>query len=201
MSDAQLWWDDNALPEGEIALVLFARTTSSGARVPVLAAVATGSFTALLLPDQFSSFLGQHEAATIICHDAAELHWLLHGHFQQPRDQESLERLWVFSAEARLVDIGILDQYVRRQPGLLAVRPRSRRRLIADWVDVELPANDAIEQRVVEAMRGADDEVLALALRVSQGSFFKHHAGRFAPPVAVGVEIMIFFFIIAGHPF
>lgn len=176
MSDGQLWWDGSTLPGDEIALVLFARTTSSGARVPVLGAVATGSAGFLLLPHQFAPFLEQHAEATLICHDAADLHWLLHGHFQQSDDQQSLERLWAFSAEARLVDIGILDQYTRRGPGLLAARPRSRRRLIADWVDVELPANDAIEQRVVEAMRGADDEVLALALRVSQGVWQAYEA-------------------------
>jgi len=137
--DRTPWWDDSTLPDDEIVVALFARTTSAGARVPVLGAVATGSAGFLLLPHQFSSFLEQHEAATIICHDAADLHWLLHGHFQQSDDQQSLERLWAFSEEARLVDIGILDQYVRRRPGLLAARPRSLQRLATNWAKIKLP--------------------------------------------------------------
>jgi len=176
MSDGQLWWDGSTLPDDEIAVVLFARTTSSGARVPVLAAVATGSFTALLLPDQFGAFLEQHAAATLVCHDAAELHWLLHGHFQQSDDQQSLERLWAFSAEARLVDIGILDQYTRRRPGLLAARPRNRQRLVKDLAKIELPGRDELEQRVVAAMGGEDAEALGLALQVPQGVWRAFHA-------------------------
>ena len=71
----------------------------------------------ILLPADFGRFFRQHETATLICYDAAMLHWLLEGHFRQTNDAQSSKTLWAYSAESRLIDIMLLDQHIRRCRG------------------------------------------------------------------------------------
>jgi hypothetical protein len=64
-------------------------------------------------PDLWSELICDHALCTVVCADAAELHWALHQHFKHLYDQEALQRLWDFSRDGRLVDLTLLDQLVR----------------------------------------------------------------------------------------
>jgi hypothetical protein len=63
-----------------------------------------GQASVALLREHFGSFLRKHQAATLVCFDAADLHWLLHDFFAARGDREAIELLWRFSRECRLLD-------------------------------------------------------------------------------------------------
>jgi len=83
----------------------------------------------LLSPEMLGNFIRQHREAVLVCYNAAELHWLLEGHFRN--DAESLDVLWAFSRESRLLDIMLLDQQFPAQRRFLTIGgpPRSRGRI------------------------------------------------------------------------
>jgi len=110
-------WNGRAFESDEVALWA-AKTTSadgtSAVPAPILFGVAaTGQDACLLHPDHVGAFLLAHRNSTLICHDAALLHWVLVHYLRGGTGgSEALEVLWGFSRDHRLVDVAILDQLV-----------------------------------------------------------------------------------------
>lgn len=172
-----MWWDGERLPQGDIALAVFARQPKpdSFSRVPLLGAVASGTVSVLLPSTDFARFLREHEAATLICYDAAELHWLLEGHFWQSNDTQSSKALWAYSAESRLIDIMLLDQHVRRCQGQEGIFASPLHRLVRRRSGMELPDDQEIQHPVAAAWaetaagQTPDHSVLDLVSAVATG--------------------------------
>ena len=47
--------------------------------------------------DHLSAFLARHFDATLVCHDAARLHWALYDELERQGDAAALRTLWQFS--------------------------------------------------------------------------------------------------------
>src|SRR5262245_29238329 len=84
VSEATRWWDGNLLAGREVALALFAsEAPAASAALPAsvgaaLVAAAGDEQTVLLHPGQLGPFLTAHATVSLVCHDAAALHWGLH---------------------------------------------------------------------------------------------------------------------------
>ena len=175
MAGTAVLWDGDDLGEQKVALVAFSRPSQGGSlqSVPLFAVASTGPMTVLLLPAQFSSFLRRHQNAILVCNDAAALHWLLEGHFRRSNDRESLQVLWAYSQESRLIDIMPLDQHVRRCQGEDGTVASPLHRLLRRRAGVELPDNQEIERRVAAAWgkmhQSPNDPVLELVSAVAAG--------------------------------
>src|SRR5262249_51000779 len=103
-------WDGNCLSSGGLAFVVFASGTSSPGTptMPVIAAASNTNSTWVLPSDRLGDFLRVHATAHLVCHDAGELHRLLHDHLAG--DRAARQALWGFVAEGRMSDVGLLDQ-------------------------------------------------------------------------------------------
>ena len=147
MVEARGVWDGDSLGKGEIALAVFASARKGPAldRCPLFGAAASGAASVILLPTDFGRFLQQHQDATLICYDAAALHWLLEGQFRHDKSDESLKLLWAYSGESRLIDIMLLDQHVRRCQGEDDTAASPLYRLLRRRVGVELPDDQEIQ--------------------------------------------------------
>ncbi len=171
MNALRRWWNGERLGD-EVALVLFAPPETG---LPLLGAAASEAGTVLLIPADFPPFLQQHAEDTLICYDAAKLHWPLEAHFRQSSDTESLKRLWAYSAWALLTDIDLLDQHVRRCCGAVPVKSTPLNRLVQRRARIGLPDEEEVRRQVVASCRGGvqnpDDPALELAARVAHGIF------------------------------
>jgi hypothetical protein len=175
MAGTVTWWGGERLPQGEIALAVFARQPKPESlhQVPLFGAAASGMASVLLFPTDFSRFLREHETATLICYDAAELHWLLEDHFMQSSDTQSSKVLWGYSADSRLVDVMLLDQHVRRCQGQDGTAVIPLYQLLRRHAGVELPNDKEIQQGVAAAWERAsqdpNDPALELMSAVAAG--------------------------------
>ena len=177
MVDGNVLWNGERLEQTEIALVFFARQTRGAVpeSFPILGAASSAATAVVLLPPDFGHFLRQHEDATIVCYDAAVLHWLLDAHFRRQNDTEALATLWAYSKNSRLIDLMLLDQHVRRYRGEDGTEARPRHQLLHRLAGVELPEDLEIQQRVTaawaRASQNTNDPVLDLVATVAVGIF------------------------------
>lgn len=122
-------------------------------------AVSNGENHFALLPEQWGPFLRLHAAATLVCYGAAESHWLLFDWFKSRNDVELLAVLWGFSRQYRLLDVGLLDQELRRvqEDGFArSITPLSR--LVEIRTATQLPNKDNFRQQIgVEVLKGIDE--------------------------------------------
>jgi hypothetical protein len=110
-------WTGEPLPSTTVALALFdpERTAVSGsAFTESIGVAAAGDRVVVLHRHQFENFLKVHAEATLVCWDAAELHWTLHALLRATVDSDTIKTLWQFSRDARLIDLRILDLHIRR---------------------------------------------------------------------------------------
>ena len=182
MADKAILWNGDEMGQEKMALVTFSRPPQEGSSksVPLFAAASTGAMTVLLLPNDFGSFLRRHQYITIVCYDAAALHWLLEGQFKQTSDTQSLKILWAYSAEPRMIDIMLLDQHVRRCKLDVDTVASPLDRLLRRRAEMEFPDDQEIQRRVAAAWQEMassgtlDDSVLELVSAISSGILRVH---------------------------
>jgi hypothetical protein len=166
--EATYWWDGQVLASEEVALALFAPAPSvaPAATTPVgtaLGAAAGGERTVLLPPDRLGAFLKLHAKVTLICVDAAALHWRLHDILANQHDSDAQAALWGFSADARLIDLRLLDLHLRRLTVPQATVAASSREVVARVTGVELPADEELCREVLEVTTSPSSAVMERA--------------------------------------
>ena len=164
-SEPEWRWNGGALVGngGVVAVTIFSYArVATQPSVPVIGAACGGGSVFILTPDQFGPFLRQHQNAVLVCHNAAEFHWLLDGHLRS--DTAGREALWAFSRNGRLVDIMLLDQHVRQTP-TNSVVPRELAEIVQDYTErVVQPADEIIARVANAAQRNHIDDALIEAL-------------------------------------
>src|SRR5207237_1388145 len=96
---------------------------------------------------------------TLVCWDAAALHWSLCEFLKERGEDEALASLWEFSREARLVDLKFLDLHIRRledpQTSAAAAFQDFARRVTG----VELPDDEELRRQVLQIPKGTPPTV------------------------------------------
>jgi len=112
-------WTDSSLGPGPLGIVVIDTVPGqSGDRAQLMfGAASDGETHCGVLREQWGLFLRKHASATLVCFDAAKTHWLLHEFFAMRHDEQAIAALWAFSRECRLIDVGLLDQELRRVEG------------------------------------------------------------------------------------
>jgi hypothetical protein len=108
-------WDGRPLVvEGEVALVVLGAVTPPGGGFPMpgIAAARGGEATRLVRPWQLAAFLGTHAGVSLVCERAGLLHGMLEDHLRKFGAWQTIEDLWRFSRDGRLLDVILLDQLV-----------------------------------------------------------------------------------------
>jgi hypothetical protein len=136
-------WDGNPLGPGPLAVAAFPRVAAD-ANADRLALVVAGSEerSAVVVPGQVALFLKHYADAELLCCGAAELHWLFvqHLRYRHAQDAEAMATWWWYSREARLTDLSLLDQQVRRFRADAAPAARSLAELAAAYAGISLSA-------------------------------------------------------------
>jgi len=173
MANEIIWWDGKKL-EGELlALSVFPIESDVKAKKkhPILGAASSGTVNVLLLPNDYGPFLQRHQDATLVCYNAAFLHWLLDSHFNRSNDTESSKVLWAFSQDCRLIDVMLLDQHIRRCEAEDSTKANSFSHLVQRCIEVTLPDDEEIQQKVTAAWhekgQNPQDPILELVLAVA----------------------------------
>ncbi len=122
--------------------------TSDEAPELMFGAASDGKRSVVLYKEQFAIFLGEHPDASLVCYDAAKLHWLLEGYFKRSNKPEASKLLWAYSRESRLIDIMLLDQHVHRYQGRGGAVASRFHRLVRRCTGVKLPDDGELEQRI-----------------------------------------------------
>lgn len=154
MSAPATLWNGRPLDQGPLALIIVphAAHADAGREQPLFGAAANEVSTVILTREHFARFLKTHADATLVCFDAAGLHWGLHQLLVDgPPDPEALAALWGFSRDARLVDLRFLDFHCRRLAEPLAAVAASFHEIAARVLGAELPADDELQRRILEA--------------------------------------------------
>jgi hypothetical protein len=107
-------WDGSCLGTGYLAIAVFTVNDPSpgSTPAPVVAAASNGADARVVPPARLGSFLSVHAAAQLVCHDAGELHRVLHDHLPGDGDADARQALWEFTRAGRLHDVQLLDQLV-----------------------------------------------------------------------------------------
>ena len=114
MGEEPAFWTGQRLELGAVSLFLTMVPGQSGDSGEVMLGAASDGETSVgLSREHLGRFLRQHENATLVCYDAAGVHWLIRELLIQAGDQATIPVLWQFSRECRLVDVGLLDQRFR----------------------------------------------------------------------------------------
>ncbi len=169
MNDPQLpEWAEKPLGDGPIALVVFQTRVGGGGTASgiLVGAARSGAGAAVIRPDQFATFLSDHRDAVLVCHDAASLHWRIHQ--ATIGDGDAQETLWAYSREARLIDIGLLDQQIRNYEMRPIGRGNTLKRLAQKLLERELPTQDAVQEMVDAAMHGGPEKTAILLRSLDQ---------------------------------
>jgi hypothetical protein len=148
-------WNGTRIGPGPVAFAAFPRAHPDSADGPLALAVAGSTeHAAVLLPIQIRLFIEVHADAELVCHDSAALHWLLvqHLRFQHANDTEAVATLWRYSRQARLIDVRLLDQLIRRFRGEAAPPSRSLADLFATYTEISLPAEAEVREQVAAAL-------------------------------------------------
>ncbi len=144
-------WDGSSMGPGPVSLFLCESESGNRDQAPevMFGAASNGEMGINLFAEQVSLFLRRHQNATLVCYDAAGLHWLLHEYLQRAGDEEAVQILWRFSGDCRLVDVAILEQHVRRIRESDATPSRqSLSRLIERYTGERFPGVKEFRQRV-----------------------------------------------------
>jgi hypothetical protein len=159
MNETIFWWDGTVLSSGVIALVIFAPSLGPDDPfpIPVMGAAASGGTTVLVTSGQFGLFLRVHEERSLVCWNAADLHWSLMGALWNSHDRDSMECLWRFSRDARLIDLKFLDWHVRRFDDPLAAASPSFSAVAARVVNEETPSDNDLLDCILRASASASD--------------------------------------------
>lgn len=148
MSNRAEPWDGRFLGHGPLALIVIPhrKPTQSSEEQPALGIAADGAVTPILLPEQLGLFLQAHQDTVVVCHDAAGLHWLLHGYLADRGQDAAVEALWALSRHARLHDVMLLDQAARRFHGEAMPPDRTLPELAAQRAGLEVIADPPVGQ-------------------------------------------------------
>lgn len=174
-------WDGNRIGPGPVSLYLCTtdRESPETDSAVMFGAASDGEIGVGLLREHLAGFLRQHRDQTIVCYNAAELHWLLHDLFEENRDHEAIAVLWELSKDCRLVDLAILDQHARRitEDGVAPDR-LSLSRLVERHTGAPFPGTQAVRQAVGRSMpvnyRDFDIDRLSLPIRASVALAITH---------------------------
>jgi hypothetical protein len=148
------FWGEESLEAGPISLFLATKAAGDGCPPDIaFGGVSDGDKNVLIARERLAVFLQKHAEATLICYDAASLHWSIHAYLEQHGEQEDVGLLWKYSEEFRLVDIMLLDQHVRRIQGDNDVAATSLEKLVQRCAGVELPNQAKIGEQVVVAQK------------------------------------------------
>ncbi len=101
-------WDGKPFATSQLALQVV-----DDAEVDNVAAAFDGKKGVLLPAHSVGVFLQEHVECELLVHDAARVHWSLHRVLSSSPQPESIEALWSFSRQCRLLDVMILDERIR----------------------------------------------------------------------------------------
>lgn len=204
-------WDGRPLGEPPISLGLLMSGPSGEGSPPTVAFAAASSDAGrcVMRPEQIGPFLLVHQGSQLICHDSASFHWAIRGLLGPGPGSGTLEALWAFSREGRLLDVRLLDQLLELARGVSAPLPRRLPDLAAHH-GIGMTEEDGMVPRVAAAAGtrpvvverlGADavgiaDAILAIyrRLRDAAGQIIAElgiepeAAGRFGP-LGLGIEV------------
>ena len=109
-------WDGTSLGQGPISLFLCGSSSEVEDRPSevMFGGASNGAVSVGVVREHLAGFVKQHDQATFVCYDAAAFHWLIHDYFQEIHDEDASWLLWEYSGDCRLIDLGLLDQQVRR---------------------------------------------------------------------------------------
>ena len=96
-------WDGGSLGPGPVSLFLCETAPEECDRLPdvMFGGASNGTVSVGVLREQLSAFIRSHGQVTLVCYDAASLHWLVHDHLQSHGGEDALPVLWNYSEDCR----------------------------------------------------------------------------------------------------